>query len=125
VHTVSGLARLGLSDGPASQVPRNGLGGFQQLSGYGPFQVSGQQVALARMGYQVRLAAAPLTRGTFLGVSLEAGQAWDRLKEFGSVRTRAGASLYLGADTALGPVYGAVLHSPRVGPTVMLFVGRP
>ncbi|MBH1987569.1 MAG: patatin-like phospholipase family protein [Burkholderiales bacterium] len=125
VHTVSGLARLGLSDGPASQVPRNGLGGFQQLSGYGPFQVSGPQVALARVGYQVRLAPAPLTRGTFLGVSLEAGQAWDRLKDFGSVRTRAGTSLYLGADTALGPVYGAVLHSPRTGPTVMLFVGRP
>ena len=57
---------------------RNGLGGFQQLSGYGPFQVSGQQVALARVGYQVRLVPSPLTSGTFMGVSLESGRAWDR-----------------------------------------------
>ncbi len=125
VHTLSGFGRLGLSDGVASQMPRNGLGGFQQLSGYGTYQVSGQQVALARLGYQVRLAPAPLTQGTFLGVSLEAGQAWDRLRDFGAAKARTGASLYLGADTAVGPVYGAILHSPRIGPTVMLFVGRP
>ena len=125
VHTLSGYSRLGLSDGVPSQIPRYGLGGFQQLSGFAPFQVSGQQVALARLGYQVRLAPAPLTRGTFLGVSFEAGQAWDRLEDANRGRKRTGASLYLGADTALGPVYGALLHSPRVGTTVMLFVGRP
>jgi NTE family protein len=34
-------------------------------------------------------------------------------------------SVYLGADTAIGPIYAALLHSPRIGPTVMLFVGRP
>lgn len=125
VHTFNGLARVNLSDGVASVVPRNGLGGFQQLSGFAPFQVSGQQVALLRLGYQVRLAQAPLTQGTFLGFSWEAGQAWDRLKDLSDARIRTGTSLYIGADTALGPVYGAVLHSPRIGPTFMLFVGRP
>jgi NTE family protein len=125
VHTFSTSARLKLSDGVESRVPRNGLGGFQQLSGYGPFQVSGQQVALARIGYQVRLAPSPLTSGTFLGASFETGRAWDRRDAFATAVTRRGASLYLGADTALGPVYVALLHSPRIGPTVMVFVGRP
>jgi NTE family protein len=125
VHTFSTLGRVNLSDGAASLVPRNGLGGFQQLSGYGPFQVSGQQVALARIGYQVRLQPSPLTSGTFLGVSLESGRAWDRRDAFASGVNRHGASLYIGADTAIGPVYAALLHSPRIGPTLMVFVGRP
>jgi NTE family protein len=125
VHTVSGFTRVDLSDGVASQVPRYGLGGFQQLSGFAPFQVSGQQVALLRLGYQVRLATAPLTRGTFLGVSWEGGQTWEQRQEFAGAPKRSGTSLYLGADTALGPVYGAVVHSPGVGATFMVFVGRP
>jgi NTE family protein len=125
VHTVSALTRVDLSDGVASQIPRYGLGGFQQLSGYAPFQVSGQQVALLRLGYQVRLATAPLTRGTFLGVSWEGGQTWTERPDFSSGRKRSGASLYLGADTALGPVYGAIVRSPGVGTTLMVFVGRP
>lgn len=125
VHTFSALGRFNLSDGVESLVPRNGLGGFQQLSGYGPFQVSGQQVALARIGYQVRLVPSPLTSGTFMGVSLESGRAWDRRDAYKSGVHRQGMSLYLGADTAIGPIYAALLHSPRIGPTVMLFVGRP
>ena len=125
VHTLSGLTRLDLSDGVASQIPRYGLGGFQQLSGFAPFQVSGQQVALLRLGYQVRLAPAPLTRGTFMGFSWEGGQAWEQRNDFGGGRKRTGTSLYLGADTAVGPVYGAIVHSPGIGATLMVFVGRP
>ncbi|MCH8181215.1 MAG: patatin-like phospholipase family protein [Proteobacteria bacterium] len=125
VHTFSALTRLDLSDGVAAQIPRYGLGGFQQLSGFAPFQVSGQQVALVRLGYQVRLAPAPLTRGTFMGLSWEGGQAWEQRNDFGSGRKRTGTSLYLGADTAVGPVYGAIVHSPGIGATLMVFVGRP
>jgi len=125
LHTVSAFTRLDLSDGVASQIPRYGLGGFQQLSGFAPFQVSGQQVALLRLRYQVRLLPAPLTRGTFFGVSWEGGQAWEERQAFASARKRTGTSLYLGADTAIGPVYGAVVHSPGVGATFMVFVGRP
>ncbi len=125
VHAINGLARVSLSDGAQPEVPRFGLGGFQQLSGYAPFQVSGPQVALLRLGYQYRLADMSLTRGLYLGTSVEAGNAWERPQDVGQGRKRTGMSLYLGADTALGPVYAAIVHSPIVGPTVMLFVGRP
>ncbi len=125
VHTINGLARVNLSDGAQPDVPRYGLGGFQQLSGYAPFQVSGPQVALLRLGYQYRLTDMSLTRGLYLGTSIEAGNAWGHPQDLGHGRKKTGMSLYLGADTALGPVYAAIVHSPVVGPTVMLFVGRP
>ena len=101
------------------------MGGFQQLSGYQPFQVSGAQVALVRVGYQQRLTSLPLTRGLVMGTSLEAGNAWDRPQDLGAGRLRKGYSLYLGADTTFGPVYGALAGSPGMGVTLMLFVGRP
>lgn len=123
--TFSTLARLNLSDGVQPDVPRYGLGGFQQLSGYAPFQISGPQIGLLRLGYQYRLTEMSLTRGLYLGTSVEAGNAWQRPQDVGRGPKKSGMSLYLGGDTALGPVYVAVVHSPGVGPTVMLFVGRP
>jgi NTE family protein len=124
-HTLNLGGRLGLSDGVMPLAPRYGLGGFQQLSGYGTYQVSGQQVGLVRAVYQVRLPGPGFTRGLFAGTSVEAGNAWDRPEQFWQGRKRIGASLYLGRDTVVGPVYAAVLHSPAVGPTLMVFVGRP
>jgi NTE family protein len=124
-HTLSAYTRVGWSDGAEQDTPRYGLGGFQQLSGYAPFQVSGSQVALVRLGYQLHVTSLPLTRGLVLGTSLEAGNAWDRPSDLGAGRLRKGTSLYLGADTAFGPVYGAVVYSPTMGPTFMIFVGRP
>lgn len=125
LHTLNIGARLGMSDGVSSDIPRYGLGGFQQLSGYAPFQVSGQQIALLRLGYQLRLTDMALTRGLFLGSSFEVGNAWDKPEDIGRGKKRTGMSLYLGADTAFGPVYAAIVNSPIVGPTIMLFVGRP
>jgi NTE family protein len=125
VHTFNVFSRVGLSDGVSPEVPRYGLGGFQQLSGYAPFQVSGQQIALLRVGYYARLADMALTRGLFLGTSFEVGNAWARPEDIGHGRKKSGMSLYLGGDTAFGPVYLAVVDSPKMGPTLMLFVGRP
>ena len=82
-------------------------------------------MALLRLGYHVRLSDMPLTRGLFAGTSLEVGNAWQRPQDVWTGAKKTGFSLYLGADTAIGPVYTAILHSPGVGPTLMLFVGRP
>jgi len=125
LHTLNLFGRVGLSDGLSPEIPRYGLGGFQQLSGYLPYQVSGQQIGLVRLTYHVRLADMALTRGLYLGSSLEMGNAWAQLEDIGHGRKKTGASLFLGADTAFGPVYLAVVTSPKIGPTLMLFVGRP
>lgn len=124
-HTLSLYGRMGLSDGAQATIPRFGLGGFQQLSGYAPSQVSGPQVGLLRLGYHVRLSDMMLTRGLFAGTSIEVGNAWRKPQDLWDGSKKTGMSLYLGADTAIGPVYAAVLNSPGVGATLMLFVGRP
>ncbi|RZL11270.1 MAG: patatin [Rubrivivax sp.] len=124
-HILQVAGRVAGGGGALPAQPRYGLGGFQQLSGYAPFQVSGQQVALLRTGYALRLGSPPLTRGVYVGGSLEVGNAWQRWREPEEGRWRHGASLYLGADTALGPVYAAIGAAEGVKPTLMLFVGRP
>ncbi|WP_290871428.1 patatin-like phospholipase family protein [Aquabacterium sp.] len=124
-HTFLTGWRLGLSEGVMPEVPRYGLGGFQLLSGYTTFQVSGPQMALVRAGYQVRLVDSGFTRGLFMGTSLEVGNTWQHPSQLWQGSKRTGMSLYLGTDTAVGPVYAAVVNSPVVGPTLMLFVGRP
>jgi NTE family protein len=124
-HNFEVGGRVAGATGALPALPRYGLGGFQQLSGYAPDQLSGQQVALMRLGYSLRLGSAPLTRGLFVGASAEWGRAWERWASPGQARWHSGSSLYLGADTALGPVYAAIGSADGVRPTVMLFVGRP
>lgn len=127
LHTLDVLGRVAVSDGVQPAIPRFGLGGFQQLSGYAPYQVSGSQISLLRLDYHVRLSEMALTRGLFLGASFEAGNAWQHRSEVWrrGADHKTGMSLYLGGDTALGPVYLAVVSSPGTGSTLMLFVGRP
>ena len=38
---------------------------------------------------------------------------------------RSGMSLFVGADTALGPLYLGLTHAPRGGSGLALFIGRP
>jgi NTE family protein len=102
------------------------LGGFQQLSGYRPDQLSGNAVLFGRLNWYMRLSQTPVfARGFFLGASLEAGNAWDDRSQLGLAHLRGGGSLYLGADTGLGPMYLGVTYAPRGELGIALFIGRP
>lgn len=128
-HTLNLHGRVQLADMPTDElIGAYSLGGFQQLSGYRPGQIAGDAVALARAAWYMRLANPPVfARALFAGASLEAGQAWRRSGEasldLGS--WRGGASLYLGADTNIGPMYLALVWAPRGDAGLMLFIGRP
>ncbi|HEY1091336.1 MAG TPA: patatin-like phospholipase family protein, partial [Burkholderiaceae bacterium] len=77
-HTLNLHVRLLQADQPAdsTQGPYT-LGGFQQLSGYEPGQLIGRTLAFGRATYYLRLRDAPvLSRGFFVGGSLELGNAW-------------------------------------------------
>jgi len=102
------------------------LGGFQQLSGYQPGQLAGNALLFGRLGYYYRLDSAPaLTRGFFVGGTLEAGNAWAHARQISLGDLRTAGSVFLGADTGLGPLYLAVGHAPLGGTAVYLFIGRP
>ena len=102
------------------------LGGFQQLSGYRPDQLSGNAVLFGRLNWYMRLSQTPVfARGFFVGASLEAGNAWDDRSQLSLAHLRGGSSVYLGADTGIGPMYLGLTYAPRGELGVALFVGRP
>ncbi len=85
------------------------LGGFLRGSGYLMDELLGKSVALLRAVYVSRLATlpAPLGSGIYAGGSLEATRASLGVT-VGSQKTRPSASIFIGADTFLGPVYVAL-----------------
>ena len=126
-HTFELHGALKMSDEHAQMVvDQFTLGGFQQLSGYRPDQLSGNAVLFGRLNWYTRLAATPVfARGFFAGASLEAGNAWDDRSQMRLANLRGGGSVYLGADTGLGPMYLGITYAPRGELGVALFIGRP
>jgi len=83
------------------------LGGFLNLSGYQAGQVSGQYAGLGQLIYMYRLdnASAAFTIPLYAGGSLEIGGAWNAIDEITLDSLIPAGSLFLGADTPLGPLY--------------------
>lgn len=83
------------------------LGGFLNLTGYQTGELLGDQVALARLMMYWRAASLPsvLGSGLYAGVSLEAGRVWGHDWFNPSQRWIPAGSVFLGADTILGPFF--------------------
>lgn len=102
------------------------LGGFQQLSGYQPGELTGNTLLFGRASYYLRMREAPLlTRSFVVGASLEAGNAWGQGEKVALGQLRWAGSLFVGADTGLGPLYLGLGHAPARGTALYLFIGRP
>ncbi len=107
-------------------VARYSLGGFHRLSGYQSGQLIGNHVLLLRLGWTQRLSQSPtLTRGFFVGATLEAGNAWVDRRDVRLSGLRTGMSLYLGADTGVGPLYVGLTYAPNGQAGLALSIGRP
>lgn len=107
-------------------IGRYTLGGFHQLSGYEPEQLSGNAVLFGRLTWYRRANEVPLfTRGLFVGATLEAGNAWTASRDVRAGDLRSGMSLFAGADTGLGPVYFGLTYAARGSTGLYLFIGRP
>ena len=126
-HTFNLFASArGASQQQGATLGRYALGGFHQLSGFRDGQLLGNYVLLSRLTWYVRLTGTPtLARGYFFGASAEAGNAYLTRDALRANSLRAGTSLFIGADTALGPLYLALTHAPRGQTGVVLFLGRP
>ena len=98
------------------------------MSGYRPDELSGETFALGQLIYRYRLSegsAQTLGSKIYVGGSLEAGQVWATRRDFELNDLRYGASVYVGADTALGPMFLAVGRADDGRQAVYLFMGRP
>ncbi len=81
------------------------LGGFMQLSGYMTGQFYGESVTFGRLVYYRKLTKAVLTEGVYAGASLEAGRIGGQLVPGNPTGMLEAGSLFLAADTPLGPMY--------------------
>lgn len=83
------------------------LGGFLNLSGYQQNELYGSRVALGRLMAYWRAASLPsaLGSGLYVGGSLESGKVWDRGLSSGNSPWLLGGSLFVGADTLIGPLF--------------------
>jgi len=84
------------------------LGGFLKLSGYAEDELAGQHVGLARLIFYRKIAGTKLpafNTPLYLGASLESGNAWNSKSDINYSSTIYAGSVFLGADTYLGPMY--------------------
>ena len=127
-HTFSGLVKLGFS--PRSELPANdsySLGGFLNLSGYQINQLLGSAVQYGRLMYYNQIAPLPkpFGSGLYAGVSLELGRVTQPVVRDADTRWLAGASVFVGANTGIGPVYLAFGQGQFGNRSLYLFLGRP
>jgi len=104
-------------------------GGLFRLSGYQRDELSGRHTAVGVALYYRRLRSNPL-RGflnatLYAGASLELGNAWQDSSEVAFNNTITAGSLFLGADTFIGPVYLAGGLAEGGKSALYLYVGRP
>jgi NTE family protein len=104
------LAALEYGSSLGSDVPTHeafGLGGFQRLSGLARDELRGRYLGLAVLSYRRRLLQLPgsVGSGVYVGASLEAGNVWQERDDLALDDLRAAGSVFVGAKTALGPIY--------------------
>jgi len=102
------------------------LGGFLRLSGYSQQEFLVDGATLGRFVYEHRIALVPtVTKGIYWGGSLEAANLENRLNGPEPSGVIYSGSMYLAADTILGPFYFAVGLAEAGHAALYLFLGRP
>ena len=120
-HALVAVARGGTSLGPVPPIYEQfELGGFLSLSGYERGQFLGPHYAFGELIYHYRFLRLPRPFGTglYAGVSLEAGNVWEDAGDAGMDGLLYAGSVFIGADTLLGPLYlglGVTEHGDSSG----------
>ena len=109
-------------------VPRS-LGGFLNLSGYQDSELIGERSSLFRSMLYWRASSLPaaLGSGVYAGISMELGKIWGRVgtndwSQSNSDWIPAG-SVFLAADTIIGPFFVGMGTARGGKPTAYLYLG--
>ncbi len=103
-------------------------GGLFNLSGYHPDEFAGRSYGVARIIYRYRLgqnAAQLFQLPLYAGGSLEVGEVWPRRPGYDLSSLTVSTSVYLAADTILGPLFLAYGRSDTDRQSLYMFFGRP
>lgn len=112
-HILIGAAASSAGGGEALITAYSPLGGLGNLSGFTESQLFARQTALLRGVYYRRMtdSGALFSVPLYLGGSLEVGGIWDRRADINSKGLIGAGSVFLGADTLLGPVFLGYGHA--------------
>jgi NTE family protein len=100
-------------------------GGFLRQSGYPIGALLGGSLAFGRVVYYYRLWQQDLLEGLHVGASLEAGRVGTPVVATQDTGLIKSASLFLGADTPIGPLYLGYGRADTGFGSVYLYLGRP
>ena len=102
------------------------LGGFQKLTAYQPDQFIGNYLLYGNATYLYRAVNFTMPGdAAFIGTSIEIGNAADRRSDFGIANLRKSLSVFVGANTFMGPVHFGVAVAPQRQFNLFLQLGRP
>lgn len=120
---LAGLTFATTFGGDQQPQSRYRLGGFLNLSGFNQMELSGEHMGLARVIYTRELQRGLVN--TYAGASLEAGNVWDSRSDIRFDNQRVAGSLFVGADTFIGPLYLGYGYADGGFDALYLFLGRP
>lgn len=100
------------------------LGGLGRLSGLAPDQLIGRHSALATLAYYHRLNSTQLMP-LYAGLTLEAGNVWNQKADIALDDLRYSGSLFLGAESPIGPLYLAVGYNDSHSFATYIYIGNP
>ena len=104
------------------------LGGLFNLSGYGSDELRGQNYGLIKLSYYHRVwgSLTSIMEGVpiYAGLTLEAGNVWDDLDDADFDSLLLAGSLFVGADTPVGPLYLGVGHGEGGRSSLYFYLGK-
>ncbi|HTW74717.1 MAG TPA: patatin-like phospholipase family protein [Steroidobacteraceae bacterium] len=103
------------------------LGGFLQLSGVRADTLAGPQYAIGRLIYLHKVGNGGegiLDVPAYVGASIESGNVWQQRSQMSFASLRTDFSLFVAADTYVGPVYLATGHDESGSTAFYLYLGH-
>jgi len=99
------------------------LGGFLNLSGLHPDELSGQHTGIATLAYYRRIGDFALLP-TYIGATAELGNTWQDRSDISLDSSLFAGSVFIGVDTIIGPIYTAVGLAEGGQRALYFYVGR-
>jgi NTE family protein len=99
------------------------LGGFLNLSGLNPDELSGQHTGIATLAYYRRIGDIALLP-TYIGATAELGNTWQDQSDISFDSSILAGSVFVGFDTILGPIYTAFGMTEDNQKALYFYVGR-
>jgi len=126
-HSVNLSMLAGARYQSGSPIPGVGLslGGFQRLTAYQPDQFIGNYLLYGNATYLYRAVNLGMTgEAAFIGTSLEVGNAANQRSDFGIANLKKSLSVFVGANTFMGPIHFGVAIAPAGEFNLFLQLGR-